>query len=281
MTQSVFHIVAASAIIFVFASARQVDAAPVFGTDASFFQGNINWPSVAADGKEFAFVKATEGQNFTDAKFVTNINGASNAGIYVSGYHLATPYTGGVNDAAAEASDFYAATSPYLGAGFMRPALDLERGSELSTTVLSDWVHDFMNAFSSLSGGVVPVIYMNTNYATNEVNSSVNIYDLWLANWTNNPNNPPAAPGIWSGVGYDLWQYSSSISVDGISGLADGNVFLGDLSEFTAKYVIPEPSTLLLLFAGSAACLRRRFGLTAHLGRYANQRLDIDLLQSG
>ncbi len=213
-------------------------AGQTFGIDVSRFQGNINWTSVLNGGIDFAWAKATEGVNFVDINWVQNVTGANAAGVLVSGYHFATPYTGGVNDAAAEASDFYDAVSPYLGDGFLRPALDLERGDSLSTTALSNWVHDFMNAFSSLSGGIVPIIYMNTNYAVNEVNSSVNIYDLWLANWTHNPNNPPGgnADGVWNG--YDLWQYSDNTSVSGISGAVDGDVFFGDLAAFSAKYVI-------------------------------------------
>ena len=209
-----------------------------FGIDVSHFQGNINWSSVKNASKDFTYIKATQGVNFIDSKFVSNINGANAAGVLAGGYHFATPYTGGVDDAAAEASDFYNAVSPYLGNGFLRPALDLERGSELSTTVLSNWVHDFMNTFSSLSGGIVPIIYAGTSYATNELNSSVNIYDLWYPRWPSNPdfNNPPAAPGIWSS--YDLWQYSSTTSVPGISGNVDGDVFFGDLAAFTTKYAI-------------------------------------------
>jgi lysozyme len=212
-----------------------------FGIDVSHFQndaGGINWNSVKSSGKDFVWIKATEGVDFVDHQWVNNITSANSAGLLAGGYHFATPYTGGVNDAAAEASDFYDAVSPYLGDGFLRPALDLERGNTLSTSVLSNWVHDFMNAFSALSGGIVPTIYMNSNYASSEVNSSVNIYDLWLANWPGNPdfNNPPSNDGVWNG--YDLWQYSDSTSVSGINGNVDGDVFFGDLAAFTAKYAI-------------------------------------------
>ena len=206
----------------------------VFGIDVSHWQGSINWSSVLSSGKEFVWAKATQGVNFIDSKWFQNISGASNAGLYAGGYHYATPYTGGVNDAAAEASDFYDAVSSYLGDGYLRPALDLEEGESLSTTALTNWVHDFMDTFSTLSSGIVPIIYMNGNYI-NQVNSTVKDYDLWYANPTNNPSSPPTAPG---GYTYDLWQYSWTTSVPGIAGEVDGNVFFGDLSEFAEKYVI-------------------------------------------
>jgi GH25 family lysozyme M1 (1,4-beta-N-acetylmuramidase) len=211
------------------------------GIDVSTHQGTINWSSVASSNIEFVWAKATEGVNFIDNKWVTNVNGAHNAGLLVGGYHFATPYTGGNDDAADEASDFYDALAPYLGDGFLRPVLDLEGSNTLSVTVLSNWVHDFMNTFSTLSGGIVPIIYTGTNHANNELNSSVNIYDLWFPRWPASPdfNNPPAAPGIWSSVGYDLWQYSGGgETIPGISGGVDGDVFHGDLSAFGAKYAI-------------------------------------------
>ena len=39
-------------------------------------------------GYQFAFVKATEGVNFIDSRFTTNMNGAHNAGVLVGPYHF-------------------------------------------------------------------------------------------------------------------------------------------------------------------------------------------------
>ncbi len=211
----------------------------VFGIDVSKWQGTINWTSVANNNDiDFVWAKATEGVDYTDPKWYTNVAGAHNAGLYVGGYHFATPYTSGVNDAADEATDFYAAVDDYLTDGYLRPVLDLEGSNSLTVTQMSNWVHEFMNTFATLSGGIVPVIYTGTTYATSELNSSVNIYDLWYPRWPSDPDfdNPPAAPGIWNS--YDLWQYSSTTSVTGISGNVDGDVFLGNIDEFISKYVI-------------------------------------------
>ncbi len=209
-------------------------ATQTFGIDVSVHQGSINWNTVAGTNIEYVWAKATEGVNFIDSRWVQNVTGAHNAGLYIGGYHFARPDTGGAGDAEAEASDFYDSVAPYLGDGYLRPALDLERGEGLSTTALTNWVHDFMNEFITLSSGIVPIIYMNGNYI-NQVNSTVQAYDLWYANPTNNPSNPPTAPG---GYSYDLWQYSWTTSVSGIAGNVDGNVFFGDLGEFAAKYAI-------------------------------------------
>ena len=214
----------------------------VFGIDVSKWQGTINWTSVANNNDiEFVWAKATEGVDYTDPMWYTNVVGAHNAGLYVGGYHFATPYTSGVNDAADEATDFYAAVDDYLTDGYLRPVLDLEGSNSLTVTQMSNWVHEFMNTFATLSGGIVPVIYTGTTYATSELNSSVNIYDLWYPRWPSDPDfdNPPAAPGIWNS--YDLWQYSSTTHVTGIGSATsnvDGDVFLGNIDEFISKYVI-------------------------------------------
>jgi GH25 family lysozyme M1 (1,4-beta-N-acetylmuramidase) len=209
-----------------------------FGIDVSHWQGSINWNSVANDGIDFAFTKATEGVDYVDSRFASNMAGAHNAGLLVGGYHFATPYTGGVNDAADEASDYYDAISPYLTDGYLRPVLDFESGlGTYSKTQLTNWVHDFMNAFSSLSGGIVPIIYTGSNYANNAYYSSVNVYDLWLANWPTTPdfNNPPTSDGVWNG--YDLWQYSDSEIIGGINPV-DGDVYFGSVSEMVAQFGI-------------------------------------------
>ena len=213
------------------------NATQTYGVDVSHYQGSINWSTVAnSSNVQFVYAKATEGVNYIDPNWYANVTGANNAGLYVGGYHFATPYTGGVDDAVDEAGDFYNAVKNYLGDGFLRPALDLESGASLSTTVLSNWVHDFMDTFSALSGGIIPIIYTGGYYASSELNSSVNVYDLWYANPTNNPSSPPSPPGVWNS--YDLWQYSWTASVSGISGDVDADVFLGDLSQFAAEYAI-------------------------------------------
>ena len=44
-------------------------------------------------------------------------------------------------------------------------------------------------------------------------------YDLWLANWTENPTYPGS---------YGMWQYSSQGRIDGVSGNVDRDVSYKD-----------------------------------------------------
>ena len=51
---------------------RRRTATVLEGIDVSHWQGTINWPKVAAAGKKFAIIKATEGTNYVDPHYATN-----------------------------------------------------------------------------------------------------------------------------------------------------------------------------------------------------------------
>ena len=212
------------------------------GVDVSKWQGTIDWSTVSASGIGFAFIKATEGVDYVDPTFVTNINSAHAAGIYASPYHYATPYTNGVDDSVAEANDFVAAISPYMKSGYLRPALDLEESYSLGSDVLSAWVCSFASRVKTLTG-VKPIIYCNSNCTKHYLNSTVTDYTLWVANWTYDTTASPST-GVWNDWGF--WQWSNQGSVPGINARVDLDVCRSN----PAAYAVPEPSGRLLLLVG-------------------------------
>jgi GH25 family lysozyme M1 (1,4-beta-N-acetylmuramidase) len=159
----------------------------------------------------------------------------------------------------------------------LRPVLDVEeRGGEdadangvpdtdaLTKANLSRWVDEFLNEFSTLSSGIRPILYMNTNYATNFVDSSIADEKLWVANWTDDPTGNPG-DGVFPG--WSFWQYSSAGNDLGdeygasVSETADIdlNVANGDIN-FVRTFLIPEPTgaTLALLLGLAHLGSRRR-----------------------
>ena len=211
-------------------SASEQDEDQVDGIDVSAWQSFIDWSEVYNDSISFCFAKATEGVGWTDSYFETNMNQGSNAGIYMGAYHFATPTA---DDAVDEAEYFVSIAGEYISEGNLKPVLDLEQGAELGSSVLSEWVHDWMETVENQTG-VQPIIYVNSNYANNYLDTSVNCYDLWIAHWTYNPNMNPDT-GIWDD--WMFWQYSNQGSVSGISGDVDLDVFNGNLNELSS-YVI-------------------------------------------
>ncbi len=155
------------------------------------------------------------------------------AGMLIGAYHYARPDLG--NDAADEARYFVSVAGTYLKEGYLRPALDLEEGASIGKAALSNWVHKWMDTVKSETG-IEPIIYVNSNYANNYLDSSVTKYNLWIAHWRCDTGTPPNT-GLWAD--WDFWQYYSpnycgQNSVPGISGGVDLDIFNGDMSSLYA-----------------------------------------------
>jgi GH25 family lysozyme M1 (1,4-beta-N-acetylmuramidase) len=203
--------------------------------------------SVKAAGIKFAFAKATEGNNFVDRTFKSNMEGAASVGILIGPYHFARPDSDKENaeDAANEANHFVDTIEPYyLGRALvLRPVIDVEKLPGIGKAAgekafLSKWVHGFAAVVNERLG-FYPLIYANTNYAKNYFDKDIAQYDLWLANWTLDAKKPPAksAGGIWND--WRFWQYTSHGSVDGIDARVDRDVFAGtmlDLARFAPNF---------------------------------------------
>jgi GH25 family lysozyme M1 (1,4-beta-N-acetylmuramidase) len=218
---------------------RRLLMARVPGIDVSHWQGTINWGNVAAAGKKFAFQKATESIDYVDPTMTTNLTNGKNAGLLMGVYHFARPSTA-VGDAVAEANWFVDRAGQYMTPGHLPPVLDLEDGASMTPAQLTTWVQQFETRVEQRTG-VVPIIYCNTNYATNEVTSAVNVYPLWIANWSSaygDPNTTGSPPcGVWGAGNWEFWQHSSTGAVSGISGNVDLDVFDGTLAQLQAMLI--------------------------------------------
>jgi hypothetical protein len=63
---------------------------PVQGIDVSHHQGQIDWQAVGDSGIQFAYIKATEAEDYRDPQFSTNWREAQNSGIARDAYHYFT-----------------------------------------------------------------------------------------------------------------------------------------------------------------------------------------------
>jgi len=223
--------------------------AVVQGIDVSNHQGVINWSSVRAAGIQFAFCKATEGVDFVDARFTTNMANANAAGILIGPYHFARPDSNSSNplDAVLEADDFVDAIAPYYNNPnglYLRPVLDVERFLDLPTIAqekayLSEWIRDF-NGRVEERLGVSPLIYCNGNYAQTYFAADIAQYDLWFAKPTTTNNYASAVPPTASNIGiwdeWKFWQWSWTGNVGGINPV-DRNAFAGEMVDL-AEYIV-------------------------------------------
>jgi GH25 family lysozyme M1 (1,4-beta-N-acetylmuramidase) len=205
------------------------------GIDISHWQGTIDWTQVAASGKKFAFMKASEDIDYVDPTYSANRAAANANGLLIGAYHFAQPdLTPG--DAAAEADHFL--DTAQLASGDLLPVLDLEvagpPGSPLNQTQLQDWVRGYLGRIYERTG-IRGVIYMSpafwVKYAGDTTWFADNGYKvLWIAHWTT-ATAPTVPADAWGGNGWSFWQYTSDGSVVGISGRVDLDRFNG--TDFT------------------------------------------------
>jgi lysozyme len=216
-------------------AAQVVRAAdPVEGIDVSRWQCDedpnacpIDWNQVAAAGKVFVYIKASQDVDHVDPWYVWHRAGARAAGLMVGAYHFADPDPNpalAVANGRAQADHFLATAD--IASGDLPPVLDLERANGLTPVQLEAWARAFLERIHERTG-VRGAIYVSPNFWKNWVGDSTwfaaNGYRvLWVAHWTTSPS-PTVPASDWAGFGWTFWQYTSDGSVPGIVGRVDLN----------------------------------------------------------
>lgn len=210
----------------------------VAGLDVSGYQPNVDWQQQWNMGARFAYVKATEGNYFTNDQFNSQYQGSRNVGMIRGAYHFAIPNW---SSGADQARYFVANGGGWTADGYtMPPVLDFEFNPyagrtdipgytpgntcySMSSDQLASWVRDFGNTMQALTGRL-PVIYTNTSWWNQCLGNQTGFgdYPLWVAAYPSSPSdNAGAVPAGWDT--YSIWQYSSTGPLAG-----DSNVWNGD-----------------------------------------------------
>ena len=194
------------------------------GVDVSVHQGTIDWQKVADAGFDFAMIRVgyrgygMEGNMRGDTQFLNNVQGALNAGLDVGIYYFSQAVT--VEEARQEAAYVIEQIAPY---DITYPVVfDWERqnyaGSRTQTIPDTDLLCSMANAFCAdiEAAGYEAMIYFYQNLAYNNLDLSQLLdYPFWLAQYTDYPSFY---------YDFDMWQYTSSGKVPGISGNVDLNL---------------------------------------------------------
>ena len=193
------------------------------GIDVSEHQYDIDWAKVAADGIDFAMIRvgyrgSTAGGLYTDEYFKKNIAGATAAGLKVGVYF----YSQAINaeEAAEEAAYVLDAIRPYSVTFPVVFDWEIVGGNEartytVSRAVLCECAKTFCDAVES--AGYDAMIYFTQYLGYRKyILRQLADYEFWYAEYE-------AQPRIV--FHFDMWQYSSTGSVDGIEGDVDLNIY--------------------------------------------------------
>ena len=190
------------------------------GIDVSYWQGAIDWERVKASGVDFAFLRASVSDYYSDETFYYNITQAQRAGIKVGVYHYCKATTGA--SARAEARFFLDALEPYeLDFPIV---VDIEDSTQegLSVDELTRVAMVFCDEIKK--AGYTPMIYSSASWLNNRLDMSrLSEYEVWVAHWG---TTKPAYRGS-----FGVWKYSCEGRVSGISGDVDLNVAYIDYSK--------------------------------------------------
>lgn len=173
------------------------------------------WSSVIA-------LKSSEGIGYTDPTFVSHRSGALAAGIStILYYHFARPDTG--NDPVNEANWQYQVVGAIRAQDLI--VLDFEVEDAKAT---AEWAYQFLLQ-QQRNYGKLPALYSSDAYIRERLQDSrLAAYPLWLADWTFDAAARPACPPPWAH--YIGLQYTDrAISIPGIAGPVDADVFLGGI----------------------------------------------------
>lgn len=197
------------------------DRYPVRGIDVSNHQGRIDWPAVARDDVAFAYVKATEGGDFRDRRFLENWRGARAAGLPVGAYHFFTLCRPGKDQAA----NFLAVVPKDPSA--LPPVVDIEFGGNCGARpqgpAFRRELDDFLTPVEAATGRPA-LLYVTPEF--------LEAYGAVLPErplWRRSIVREPAGPEPWV-----IWQHHNRGRVDGVEGPVDLNVFSGDRHSFAA-----------------------------------------------
>lgn len=188
---------------------------PLRGIDVSHHQGTIDWRAVARDDVAFAYLKASEGGDHRDRRFVENWREARAAGLAVGAYHFFTFCRGG----AEQARNFIEAVP--VEADALPPAVDLEFGGNCGQRPGPAAMRAQLDAFLAATEEAYgkPVVL----YVTPEFFDAYHDVLPPRALWRRAILHAPDSRASWA-----LWQYHNRARVVGIVGPVDLNVFSGD-----------------------------------------------------
>ena len=192
------------------------------GVDVSYFQGEIDWEAVKADGVDFAIIRAgyrgyTDGNISMDQNFYQNAQGALDAGLEIGLYFFSQATS--ENEAEEEARWLVQAAKKYdVTLPLMFDWETIGEAAARTDGILGEQMTAFAQAFCSevRAEGYTPGVYFNRWQGCYEYDlGKLAGAELWLT--------ADDVADDWY-YAHTYWQYTYTGSVDGIEGDVDRNL---------------------------------------------------------
>ena len=189
------------------------------GIDVSHYNGNVPWARVDKKQVQFAWVKASQGQDWYDKRREHHFVGLRAEGIPVGGYHFPSPHIGNSKDPRLEVQQFIRALGP-IQDGDLLPVLDLEAGVKNDRKHNLDWGLEFLSEFEKETG-LRCIVYTAKWYVKSYLPKNLGAlttYPLWVADYTKPfKDGGRYEPDSYCGWGnWDVWQWTGKGYVDGL-----------------------------------------------------------------
>ena len=196
----------------------------IYGIDISHYQKKINWDKLAQFKYKhititFVFIKATEGVNYVDPMWDEHWKNAKTHGFVRGAYHYYKPNL----DPVKQMNHFL--KQVFFENGDLSPVLDVEEDPVLISH--QQFVKNVLTALRYLENktGITPILY--TNYAFYKqyfMGEDFRKYPLWIAHYYK--KSPP------DDIPWNFWQFHDKMSLDGIMGNVDMNIYCCSFAEF-------------------------------------------------
>jgi lysozyme len=201
-------------------------AMPIQGIDVSYWQGDIDWQKAREAGIRFAYIKATEGGDHLDPKFLENWNAAKQAGIARGAYH----FVYWCRPAHEQALWFMLNVPPDNDA--LPPVLDVEWNGHSKTcpgkvsrdTALAK-IKILLDAMQAHTGKR-PIIYTDPKFHREVLEGEFTEYHFWLRSVAAEPET------VYRERKWAFWQFTTTGRVPGIAGPVDRNSFNGTRADW-------------------------------------------------
>ena len=188
--------------------------------DVSTYNGDIDWNRVKEAGIDYAIIRVgyrgyETARLVKDKRFDTNMSNATAAGVKVGAYIVTQAVN--TNEAVEEASFIISACSGYNVS--LPLAIDVEsagngsgRGDKISVAERTAVINAFVQTIRG--AGYSAMVYANKDWMTNRINAGglASGSTVWLAQYRSS---------CTYGGSYQMWQFTESGSIPGISGNVD------------------------------------------------------------